>query len=135
MINDPSSMKIDTSKGYGSSKVGGTKDPKKDFRKILSKERREDQGEGEKQEIVKENKEVEEAAPVIADADLPISEFPKEMQEESLSALFKGYGSKDKLKALQQEVQVVSQKSAQILPAEIGRNGVPPMPMEDLAAE
>lgn len=39
----------------------------------------------------------------LSEEELPVQNIPDEVRQESLSALFKGYGSKDKLKSLQME--------------------------------
>ncbi|MFQ5728825.1 MAG: hypothetical protein ACE5GN_00500 [Waddliaceae bacterium] len=107
---------------------------KKDFKKILGKEKREGREHPGEKEQVKEDKSVKgkesyedvarqmedietgpektkvslfelaaaqeeavETAPV--EEKIPIAEIPEDLQEESLSALFKGYGSKEKLKS------------------------------------
>jgi hypothetical protein len=85
----------------------------------------------------------------IVDADeLAVSEFPKEMQDESLSALFKGYGSKEKLKALQEEILMESQMKNQATAKDAAQHAMENQtiqstsqtqnsrqPMEDLVAE
>ncbi len=151
MINDGSNFKIQSGKegSYRSSKTHASDDPKRDFRKILAKEGREEQPGKEKKEISEDGKEVsskdsyeeiadslevqeavtkkkgvslfdlasvskaEDADEVVAEIaeeeEISPAEFSKELQDQSLSALFRGYGSKEKLLAFQQEVLQHSQ--------------------------
>lgn len=145
MINDGSSFKINSGKEahFRGSKVGSSNEGKRDFKKVLGKERREDEPGKEKKEISEEeidikgketyvevadsleplplevkkrgislfdlagvtNEEEPEEISAPSDEDvITVSEFSKEVHEHSLSALFKGYGSKEKLKAFQDEV-------------------------------
>lgn len=141
MIHD--NFKLPGNKGadFSSSRANRTHDPKRDFQKILAKERREDTPREEK-EVPKDDPAVkgkesyaeiadalpadahdpkhtkvslfdlaatgkEEAVEELAAAEdepLPIDSLSQEVLDHSLSALFQGYGSKDKLHSLQREV-------------------------------
>lgn len=107
---------------------------------------------------VQEAEAAEEVESLIDNEELPVTELSREIQEESLSALFKGYGSKERLKAIQEEVDRVALRNDNLtndnssgirgeLPAEPGKTALTRdlaakdasssqrNPMEDLAAE
>lgn len=128
------------------------KKTKKDFKKILAKEKREDPKQSKKEELGQKPKteetdssyedaelkleaydqkpkakgvslfdiasdsveEVENEATIEVDEvakaeegeeELPLADMPEDIQEESLSALFKGYGTKEKLQSMQMEIK------------------------------
>lgn len=59
--------------------------------------------------------------------ELPIAEFSEKLQKESLSALFQGYGSKEKLKSLQQQVQ--AQPDSKLADTELAPKKTDPSPV------
>ena len=54
------------------------------------------------------------AAKTVEDSEIndPITDMPEEIQEKSLSALFKGYGTKEKLQSMQMEIKNFPYQSA-----------------------
>lgn len=77
--------------------------------------------------------EKEEAVESQASEGLPLSDIPEDLQKESLSALFKGYGTKEKLAMIQKEVkelpnqpvdtQIEALKKKETLVEGLGENG------------
>jgi len=146
MINDGSSIKVNSGKGnsFRSSKTSPSGKPKKDFQKVFSKEKREDQQEDAKQSVSKQDtpvkekegfdeitekihaenkatkakgpslfdlvgaKEVDESESLVEVDKQPAAELTAEIREESLSALFKDYGKKEKLKSIQSDIETAS---------------------------
>ncbi|NGX41889.1 MAG: hypothetical protein K940chlam7_00163 [Chlamydiae bacterium] len=142
MVDNTSNIKFTTGDdSFRSKKITRAK-PKKEFKKVLAKDRREQREHPGEKEKVKGDKSVkdkesyenvsiqleaaqastkkrevslfdlasaqekEAVAADVVEEEIPVSELSEDVRRESLSALFKGLGSKDKLASLQKEVDM-----------------------------